>query len=168
METIYDPNQEQKQPAQFAGFWWRFLSHIIDQIIISFVSWIFILPIFAIFGISMYSLREAGMNPEDAAFLMAPVVMGITTISLVATAANWLYYAFMESSKFQGTVGKILLGIKVVDMDYQKVSFARATGRYFGKILSGMILMIGYIMAGFTEKKQALHDILASCYVIKE
>lgn len=168
METIYDPHQEQKQPAQFAGFWWRFLSHIIDQIIISFVSWIFILPIFAVFGISMYSLREAGMNPEDATFLVAPFVLGITTISLVATAANWLYYALMESSKFQGTVGKILLNIKVTDVDFQRVSFARATGRYFGKILSGMILMIGYIMAGLTENKQALHDILAGCYVVKE
>lgn len=168
METIYNPNQEHKEPAQFAGFWWRFLSHIIDQIIISFVSWIFILPLFAVFGISLYSLKEAGMNPEDAAFLIAPFVMGITTISLVATAANWLYYALMESSKFQGTVGKILLNIKVTDVNFNRISFARATGRYFGKILSGMILMIGYIMAGFTDNKQALHDILAGCYVIKE
>jgi uncharacterized RDD family membrane protein YckC len=74
----------------------------------------------------------------------------------------------MESSKHQGTVGKLILKIKVTDTSGNRISFARATGRYFGKILSGMILLIGYIMAGFTERKQALHDILAGCYVIKE
>jgi len=82
-------------------------------------------------------------------------------------AATWLYYALMESSKHQATIGKLALGLKVTDMNGQRISFARATGRYFGKIISGMILLIGYIMAGFTEKKQALHDIMANCLVVK-
>jgi len=81
---------------------------------------------------------------------------------------QWLYFALMESSKTQGTVGKLVLKIKVTDYEGNRISFARATGRYFGKILSGMIMMIGYIMAGLTERKQALHDMLASCYVMKE
>jgi uncharacterized RDD family membrane protein YckC len=58
------------------------------------------------------------------------------------------------------------IGIKVTDLNGNRISFGRATGRYFAKILSGMILMIGYIMAGFTEKKQALHDMIASCLVV--
>jgi len=80
---------------------------------------------------------------------------------------QWLYFAVMESSKHQGTLGKLALGIKVTDMNGDRISFGRATGRYFGKIISGMIIYIGYIMAGLTEKKQALHDMMASCLVIK-
>lgn len=163
--TIYE--QDTKQ-VEYAGFWWRFLAYLIDSIIISFVSWIFIIPIFGIFGISIYSLREAGFDPDQAELLFLPMVGLITTIGMMSTVMQWLYFALMESSKYQGTVGKLALKIKVTDDQGGRVSFARATGRYFAKIISGMILMIGYIMAGFTEKKQALHDLLASCYVIKE
>ena len=60
------------------------------------------------------------------------------------------------------------LGLKVTDMEGNRISFGRATGRYFGKIISGMILYIGYIIAGFTEKKQALHDIMANCLVTRK
>ncbi len=73
----------------------------------------------------------------------------------------------MESSKQQATLGKMALSLKVTDMEGNKVSFGRATGRYFGKIISGMIMMIGYILAGLTEKKQALHDMMAGCLVIR-
>ena len=72
----------------------------------------------------------------------------------------------MESSSKQATLGKLALGIVVTDLSGNRISFGRATGRYFGKIVSGMIMCIGYIMAGFTERKQALHDIMASCLVI--
>jgi len=60
------------------------------------------------------------------------------------------------------------LGIKVTDIEGNKITFTRATGRYFGKIISNMTIYIGYIMAGFTVKKQALHDIIADCLVIKK
>jgi len=151
----------------YAGFWWRFLSHIIDQIVISFASSIFILPIFGIFGISIFSMKRSGYDFEEPEILI-PIIMMYSSIALISTVVTWLYYALMESSKTQGTVGKLVLKIKVTDYNGNRISFARATGRYFGKILSGMILMIGYIMAGVTERKQALHDMLASCYVMKE
>ena len=163
--TIYEQNTAK---VEYAGFWWRFLANIIDSIIISFVSWIFVIPILGIFGVSLYSLKEAGFDPEQAELLIFPMIGLITTVSLMSTVMQWLYFALMESSKYQGTVGKIALKIKVTDMEGNRVSFARATGRHFGKIISSMIIMIGYIMAGFTEKKQALHDMMASCYVIKE
>jgi uncharacterized RDD family membrane protein YckC len=85
---------------------------------------------------------------------------------LVVAVAGWLYFAMMESSNKMATLGKMAIGIKVTDLNGNRISFGRATGRYFAKILSGMILMIGYIMAGFTEKKQALHDMIASCLVV--
>lgn len=168
METVYESNQEQPKPVEYAGFWWRFLAYVIDEIILSFVSWMFIMPILAIFGISLYSLKEAGLDPDNAFMYLGPMIGILTTISLLSTVVNWLYFAIMESSKIQGTLGKMLLKIKVTDYDGNRISFARATGRYFGKIISAMIIMIGYIMAGFTDRKQALHDIMASCYVIKE
>ncbi len=164
-DTIYE--QETKK-VEFAGFWWRFLAYLIDSIIISFVSWILFIPIFGIFGISIYSLQEAGFDMDDAGVMLLPMIGFISTISMLSTVMQWLYSALMESSKYQGTVGKLALKIKVTDDQGGRISFARATGRYFAKIISSMILLIGYIMAGFTEKKQALHDILASCYVIKE
>jgi uncharacterized RDD family membrane protein YckC len=72
----------------------------------------------------------------------------------------------MESSKFQGTLGKMALGIIVTDMEGRRVSFGKATGRYFGKIVSTIILFAGLIMIAFTEKKQGLHDMLANSLVI--
>lgn len=163
--TIYEQN---KPPVEYAGFWWRFLAYIIDDLIIGAVSWIFALPILAVFGVSMYSLKEAGMDTDNAELLVLPIILAASSIGIIAMVLQWLYFALMESSKHQGTLGKIVLKIKVTDLEGKRVSFARATGRYFGKILSGMIMYIGYIMAGFTEKKQALHDMLASCLVIKE
>ncbi|MCI0556277.1 MAG: RDD family protein, partial [Anaerolineae bacterium] len=63
---------------------------------------------------------------------------------------------------------KMALGIVVTDMNGNRISFGRATGRYFGKILSGLIIYIGYIMVAFTEKKQGLHDMMASCLVLNK
>ncbi|HEX5422129.1 MAG TPA: RDD family protein, partial [Candidatus Acidoferrales bacterium] len=69
---------------------------------------------------------------------------------------------------YQGTPGKLALGLFVTDMEGKRVTFARASGRFFAKIITGLIpLFIGYIMAGFTAKKQALHDMIASCLVLR-
>jgi len=81
---------------------------------------------------------------------------------------GWLYFALMESSEKQATLGKMALGIVVTDMDGKRISFGRATGRYFGKILSVVILLIGYIMIAFTDKKQGLHDMLANTLVVNK
>jgi uncharacterized RDD family membrane protein YckC len=81
---------------------------------------------------------------------------------------SWIYYASLESSAWQATLGKKILGLKVTDLAGNRISFARASGRFFGKIVSGMILGIGFLMAGFTERKQALHDILAGCLVLRQ
>ena len=168
MENAHTITQVEQKPIEYAGFWWRFLAIIIDDIIISFVAGIFIIPIMGIFGLSIYSMSESGMDLGDSPMLWGSVVSMYTSIIIISLVINWLYFAIMESSKTQGTVGKLLLKIKVTDYQYERITFGRATGRFFGKYVSSFILMIGYIMAGFTEKKQALHDMMASCYVIKE
>ncbi|MCX7785663.1 MAG: RDD family protein [candidate division WOR-3 bacterium] len=86
----------------------------------------------------------------------------------LGTVASWLYYALMECSERQATLGKQVLGIMVTDSNGNRITFGRATGRHFAKIVSSLTLLIGYIMAGFTEKKQALHDMIADCLVIKK
>jgi uncharacterized RDD family membrane protein YckC len=74
----------------------------------------------------------------------------------------------MESSSYQGTIGKKILGIKVIDMNGNRISFVKATVRYFSKLLSALIIGIGFLMAGFTNKKQALHDLIAETLVVKK
>lgn len=80
----------------------------------------------------------------------------------------WLYFALMESSKWQGTVGKRALGLKVIDLQGGRISFGRATGRFFGKWVSGFFLYIGYLMIFWTKKKQGLHDMMANTLVVRE
>ena len=88
--------------------------------------------------------------------------------NILGLILGWIYFAAMESSPTQGTLGKMALGIKVTDMEGDRVEFGRATGRHFGKIISTIILLIGYIMIAFTQKKQGLHDIMAGCLVVNK
>jgi len=74
----------------------------------------------------------------------------------------------MESSPSQGAFGKMALGIKGTDLEENRVSFGKATGRYFGKIISALLLLIGLVMVAFTEKKQGLHDMMAGCLVVNK
>ncbi len=76
-----------------------------------------------------------------------------------------LYGSLMESSKYMATIGKIALGIKVTDNDGERLPFLRSLGRNVSKILSALILMIGFMMAGWTQKKQGLHDIISKCLI---
>ena len=130
---------------EYAGFWLRAAALVIDYAILFGGG--LILAVLA-------ELSSPGAVEEDA---YTPIVLFIT----------WLYYALMESSARQATLGKSALGLTVTDLRGERVSFGRATGRFFAKILSGLILGIGYLMAAFTEKKQALHDMMADCLVIR-
>ncbi len=175
METTA-PSSNQTATKTYAGFWWRFLAYLIDDIILSFVSAILFIPMWAVMGFSVFAAGkwegadwdfDPGVDPNAWGFIGSIVGLAILT-GLLAVALEWLYFSLMESSKYQATLGKMAVSVKVTDMEGNRISFARATGRYFGKIISGMILMIGYIMAGFTEKKQALHDMIANTVVIRE
>lgn len=134
---------------QYAGFWKRAGAMFIDGIVLVVGSGI----IGGILGV-LYAL-STGMA-EGAEF------MG----QVVGTMISWIYYAGFESSTNQATPGKMALGLQVTNMEGRRIGFGKATGRHFGKIISTFILLIGYIMAGFTEKKQALHDKMAGCLVV--
>ncbi len=149
----------------YAGFWKRFVAFLIDSIILSLLEFIIILPGLAVLGIGIVGgvLSE---EPESGVPLILAAIGAYLMAILLAAIAAWLYYALMESSAKGATLGKMVLGIRVTDLNGNRVSFGRATGRYFAKIISSLVLMIGYIIAGFTDRKQALHDIIAGCLVI--
>ncbi|MGA9986359.1 MAG: RDD family protein, partial [Terriglobales bacterium] len=140
----------------YGGFWIRVVALIIDGIIVRVV----IAPVGMIFGgLGLAGGMMGGFPHRGLAILGG----GVTFILLVF--GSWLYEAFMESSSYQATLGKMIFGMKVTDLNGNRISFERATGRHFAKWLSGMILFIGYIMVGLTERKQGLHDLLAGTLV---
>jgi uncharacterized RDD family membrane protein YckC len=89
-------------------------------------------------------------------------------ILLYSILVIWAYNSGMESSPFQATLGKLALGLYVTDLKGQRISLKRATGRTFAKFLSIVTLLLGYLGAGFTSKKQALHDLVAGCLVLRK
>ncbi len=151
----------------YAGFWKRFVAYIIDDLVLSAAGVLVVLIFGGIFGLGLLSALS-GEDSEAGVALIAAAASAIFVAILAIMVAGWLYFALMESSVNQGTLGKMALGIKVTDLNGNRISFGKATGRYFGKIVSAMILYIGFIMAGLTEKKQALHDIMAGCLVVNK
>lgn len=122
--------------TEYAGFWKRFAAILVDGIILGIVGGVLV----GIFG------QQLGGS--------------------INALVGWLYFAGMESSDRQATIGKLALGIYVTDLYGDRISFARATLRYFAKFVSAITLMIGFLMASWTERKQALHDIIAQTIVV--
>ncbi len=122
--------------------------------------------IFLLGGLRLLA-RRGPVGPPDAA-LMAPMMLGLFSAFTFFLVAQWLYFAGMESSARQATFGKAVMSLRVTDLKGQPLTFGHATGRFFAKIVSGLIpFAIGYIMAGFTEKKQAVHDMIAGTLVLR-
>jgi uncharacterized RDD family membrane protein YckC len=144
----------------YAGFWTRFCGVFIDGLMLRIVGYIFQAVLTLILGGQIAEVFERTRTPGGA------VAAGIT--SLATLVGGWLYESLMISSVYQATLGKMAVGITVTDMQGQRLSFARATGRHFAKFLSTLTLLIGYIMAAFTEKKQALHDLICSTVVVRK
>ncbi|HLL15482.1 MAG TPA: RDD family protein [Pyrinomonadaceae bacterium] len=145
---------QQYQSPNYATFGQRFLAYLIDGILMGMVF----LPMGFILGAV---LAVAGLENDEALTAAASLVVNI--LSIIAT---WLYSAILESSVWQATLGKKVFGIRVTDLSGNRIGFGTATGRHFGKYLSSIICSIGFIMAAFTEKKQGLHDMLASTLVV--
>jgi uncharacterized RDD family membrane protein YckC len=136
----------------YAGFWIRFGAIVLDGLIL--VAAQFGLG----FAIGLAIADGDGQITEEAELLLR--ALGVVIV--------WLYFALQESSSAQATIGKRACGIIVTDMNGDRISFARASGRHFAKIVSNLTLMIGYLMAAFTEQKQALHDKIANCLVVQK
>ena len=149
--------------AAYGGFWIRVVALIIDAIVVRVI----VFPVSAIFGLGgmagMMGFPHGGFGLHRATGIAAILGGGIVIVLVIF--GSWLYEAFMLSSPYQATLGKMIFGMKVTDLNGNRISFGRATGRHFAKWLSGMVLCIGYIMVGFTERKQGLHDLLAGTLV---
>jgi uncharacterized RDD family membrane protein YckC len=129
--------------SMYAGFWRRVAAVLLDGLILGVVT----VPLNLAFADDGYTAASSGAQS-------------------ISTVLGWLYYALMESSAKQATLGKMALGIIVTDLEGRRIGFGKATGRYFAKILSALILGIGFLMVAFTQRKQGLHDILAGTLVI--
>lgn len=141
--AMYGNQLASATPKRHAGFWIRAGAAIIDGIIVGIVSLV----------VRMFITAIAGKNAEALSFI----------IEMLGSIA---YYVYFEASVHQATFGKRAVGLVVVNERYERISVGQAFGRYFAKILSALILFIGYMMAGWTEKKQCLHDKLAGTYVV--
>ncbi len=143
--------------VRYAGFWIRFVAAFVDGLITGVAGF----AIGVIFGLALEGLtRTAG--PAGQKMALAAGIL----LQVLGYVMAWLYEALFTSSSYQGTLMKYALGLKVTDLEGNRISFGRATGRHFAKFLSWIIIFIGFIMAAFTERKQALHDMMASTVVV--
>lgn len=148
-------------PQPYAGFWIRFVAYFLDSIILSAVF----TPLFLIFCMP-YILRMARAGDLEQG--PPPELFGIVFMLIpVFWVLHWLYEGLLTSSRWQGTIGKRILRLKVTDDFGNRITFARSTGRFFAKILSGMVLYVGFIMVAFMERKRGLHDIICSTQVLR-
>ena len=163
MENQYlDTNIDQVTPqySAYAGFWRRFAAALIDGILMSIVSQI----LNAFTGANTRMQEVLLEDPTDYSGLMS--VAGPTWA--MGFVIQLVYFAYFESSERQATFGKQAMGLVVTDMNGNRIDMSKAVVRYLSKIISGLVLLIGYLMQPFTEKKQALHDIIAGTLVFKK
>jgi len=139
----YAPEGPPEGPIAYAGFWIRFLAILIDGFIVGAVFW--------------WPFRFHGSSDADVFAIVG---------SILYLAAWFAYFILMTGYRGQ-TLGKMVLRLKVYNQDMTKVDFGTSAAREFSKILSAIILYIGFIMAGFDDRKRALHDRIAGTCVIR-
>ncbi len=142
MEMQSIPPALPEQP-RYAGFWIRLLAYIIDAVILGAISF----PLIQV-------LSSMGIGDHST--------------NVLSIAISWMYFAVFESSTWMGSPGKKALGLIVTDEQGQQLSVGRATRRYFAKILSALLLGIGFFMIAFTARKQGLHDKIFHTLVVKK
>lgn len=188
-------NKEETETPVYAGFWRRLAAAIIDALLLASIgtlvatvscaaivlalahelggltqpltfTLVYLLPVFLLDSLFIVCVPIvlwllAAPAPMDP---VVPTVIGFNLMSYLVI--NWGYHALMECSEKQATIGKCMLGIKVTTTDGHRISLPMATTRHFTKIASTLVVLIGFLMADFTGKKQALHDKIARCLVV--
>ncbi len=146
--------------AGYAGFWRRLAAYALDYALQFLAT---TLAAFLIGGVAGLTIAFSGstVDPKSAANLL---VIPLQVISLLM---SWLYFTLCEASSWQATLGKRALRLRVTDLEGGRLNWARANGRYWSKLLSGLILGIGFLMIAFTERKQGLHDMIAGTLVVR-
>jgi uncharacterized RDD family membrane protein YckC len=157
---------------RYAGFWLRVVAYLVDGLILGIpLGGIILIVILAMGGFAAMHGSIPTAEPDQTALVaMMGALIGFYVLVLCfSVAASWLYFALMKTSPRQATLGKSLLSLRVTDKNGRRLSFGHATGRYFAKIITSLVpLGIGYILAGVTEKKQALHDFIAGTLVFRD
>lgn len=155
---------------KIAPVWKRAVALLIDiaivvflySLLIAFLNWILQLPVeFSFFEGRGLSVKMTDYVKEN--FVKLAIIYSLAKLSIVVP-----YFMLFESSDAQATIGKKILKLKVGDFDGNRISIGKALLRTFGKFISGQILLVGYLMAFFTEKQQALHDFLAGTFVFED
>jgi uncharacterized RDD family membrane protein YckC len=149
----------QSRPV-FAGFWLRALAYLLDTVVISLAGGL-VASFYPATFIKYPDAAAAASNPFASLPQLTPLGFAITI------AATWIYYTMFEASGWQATPGKRIMKIYVTDMFGQRPTFARIAGRNVAKVISNLTFLVGYLVAGFTVKKQALHDLLSGCLVLR-
>jgi uncharacterized RDD family membrane protein YckC len=151
--------------AGYASIWRRWAAAVVDGAILRLGAGVLGLAVGFLMALieSEESDMRRGVGPQPEDIILEYVLWSIA----LSFAVGWLYCAGFESSTRRATPGKSLLGIYVADAEGKRVSFARASVRYFCKALSAATVFVGYLMAGFTRRRQALHDLLAGTLVLR-
>ena len=160
------------QPVQlgYAVFWKRAAALLIDAVIVVslYSAFIYLVNRILKLPVEYSSILERGLSLKMTQYVEENFLEIALLYSLSKLAVIYPYFAVLESSRWMGTVGKQALRIKVTDLGGRRISFGRARGRFFGKILSGQTLLIGYLMAAFTSKRQTLQDLIAGTVVVNK
>ena len=151
--------QQTSSPMIYATFWHRFVAFVVDAFLHSIITFVIGFPI----GVILFLIIYEKVYDKNLIYLWEQGI-GVVLRILV----GWFYFALQEPSRFEATLGKTSMKLRVVGLSGERISFGRATGRYFGKMLSQLTLLIGYLIQPFTEKKQALHDMLAETLVVRD
>jgi len=141
-------SSKKEDSRMYAGLWLRLFAGIIDFIVLYSLGFI------------LYTFMFKYFPVEYTSNVSLMVLIGVTIV--------WVYFAGMESSGFQGTLGKMFLNLSVTDMKKQRISFFDASKRFVVMIVSFLFLGFGLFMIGFTDKKQALHDMFFHTLVVKD
>ncbi|MBN6104997.1 RDD family protein [Xanthomonas sp. CFBP 8703] len=144
-----------------AGFWKRTAAYLIDGMLVGMVAQV--IQFVIMLGFFGFSGLGGGSTPD---FATAGGIVMLVLVYLVPLGMSALYFGLFHASSKQATLGKMAVGIKVVRTDGSRISVGRGIGRYFGFLLSSLTIFIGFLMAAFTERKQALHDMLCDTLVV--
>lgn len=143
----------------YAGFWKRLAAGVLDVIILTMAE-VLILG----FMVGMLLVGNCFLQGKLNQTTIGGFCAGFGLI--LALVLNWSYFTFLESSFRQATYGKMVMGIKVTDLEKRRITFGRANMRFWFRIISALSLMIGIIIIAFTKKKQGFHDLIADTMVV--
>ena len=156
---------------EYAGFWPRVAAHILDNLIVSVPFVAVWMVFFTMFMGSTVFMQNFPKNSEAGQAVSVGVMLSFFFLYIAFLVGRlilvWLYHAILESGSHQATWGKRAMGLKVTGKNGERIGFGHASGRYFSSLITGMTMGVGYLMVAFTERKQALHDMIADTLVVK-